>query len=417
MKKRILLIPDSDYLSNPIYLALGKLDNSRLNITYLNPSFPITRGSKKKNYSTSSIKNSFDQYESIDEHYFDFFHEYFNKSIFSKINNVHRFIKEYGDYVSTFYKIFDHLEPAAIVLTSDKTTTGVISNAWAAENNVPVIIIQSAFIEGSKVNVLRRIKRYCLYTVMNIVLKLPYVPRQFKYGHENDENYMCVWGTHTLNYFKARGVNDRLIITGNPVFDSYSMDNDAHNEAIESQAKNRPIVSIFTTPYEEILTKKQENIVLETFKSLISNNHQWFFVIKIHPRQRSIAYEQLLASNPHENYCITDTSNIAEVFGSSDVQISLFSYTSFQAVIAGVPIILFKDEYIKHHDNFNNEVELRANNLGELENAIILSFRDDYKEEYKSKRQQYLDTRLHSLDQKSSERVINNINKIISTHI
>jgi hypothetical protein len=416
MKKQILLIPDSDYLSIPIFVALTKVRDSRTSLIYMNPSFPVSKEGKSDSYRTEAIRESFHQYETIDIYYFNFFLEYFNKSIFKKIVNLPHVVVKYRNYSRAVFNKFDSLHPDAIVLTSDKTNIGAIANKWAARNNIPIIIIQSAFMEGGKVGLLKKVKRLALFTLINRLLQTPYAPRQFKYGHESDRSYVFIWGSYFQEYFlkKAR---DRIIITGNPIFDNYSNGVNLRNEKIDSLANNKPVISIFTMPYLNVLNKKQEKIVSETYRQLIVGNPEWYFVIKTHPRERKGFYERLLENNRTSNYHITNTGDISGVLGSSDVQVSLFSYTSFQAVIAGVPIILFKDEYIKHHDNFNNEIELRANNLIELENAIILSLSDDYKEEYKSKRRQYLDTRLHSLDRRSSERVINCISDITSAHI
>ena len=413
MKNNILLIPDSDYLSNPLFLELAKVQNRNLQLIYLNPSIPLTKGSKKENFCSQDLISSFDQYEKFDDYYFDYFKDYLNKSIFNKFIAFPKFVTNFRNYIEKVFGSFEKLSPSAIVITSDKALIGIIANHWAAKSETPVIVIQSAFLEIEKVSFFKKIKRFLIYLIMNRILKLPFESKQHDYGHENKKNFVFIWGEYFQKNFKNDKIGERLRLTGNPLFDKYSKSDFTRSKLIDELADKKPVVSIFTTPYLDILNKAQEEEVAETYKHLINGNPQWFFVLKIHPRQDTRFYERLLESSKCANYLITKTINIDEVFYSSDVQISMFSYTSFQAVIAGTPIIMFKDEFINFHDSFNNEIELRANNLSELEKSISYAITPEFKEEFRRKRIKYLNSRIVAMDGKSSERVLHEIEKIV----
>ena len=101
------------------------------------------------------------------------------------------------------------------------------------------------------------------------------------------------------------------------------------------------------------------------------------------------------------------------LFGRADVHVSVSSYSSFEAVIFGIPIVLIKRDLITFFDHFNNEIELRANTPEELSKHLRRCITEEYKEEFKMKREKYLESKLGYLDGKSGERVVTGIEEIM----
>ena len=104
-----------------------------------------------------------------------------------------------------------------------------------------------------------------------------------------------------------------------------------------------------------------------------------------------------------------------KLYKVSEVQVSVFSASSFEAVVAGVPIILVDPEdFYKTDDFFQRKVELRATNLEELDFSLTTVLSPGYSEEFRVKREKYLKDMIGWIDGKAHKRVADTIIKIIN---
>ena len=97
-----------------------------------------------------------------------------------------------------------------------------------------------------------------------------------------------------------------------------------------------------------------------------------------------------------------------------DIQISVASFSSFEAAATGLPIIIIRPESdIIFPDHFNNDIEIRVTEINEIKNAIELALTEEYWESFKEKRLHYFNKTLYSTDGQSSKRVADKIKLLI----
>lgn len=413
-RKRIILIPDASYLSNPIFIGIGRKSGPELLTIYLNPNFPFSRYEKDENYSDLEDKQIFDEYTNIDKKFFNSFKgTLFKRNIVQKLISFWTFIFLFSKYNRKFKDKLNSIKPDAIVMTSDVSVVNLIVNKWATGNNVPVIVVQSAFLEIVKPTFKQEVKRLFFHTFFNVILQLPFERKQFKYGHESDNCYLFLWGSFFAGDFEKLKANNRLRITGNPAFDLLFNESNIPDEDLLRLAKGKPIITIFTHKLEGVLSEIEIQEVENGYREIINNNKNWFFIVKIHPRESDSKYINLFHPIKSDNFIITKEITVKSILSVAKVHITVFSFSSFEAVLSGVPIILFMRDLVSHFDAFNNEIEFRSNSLSELKKHITEAISTEFRSEFTRKREMYIGSRLSSTDGKSSERVLQEIEKIV----
>ena len=114
------------------------------------------------------------------------------------------------------------------------------------------------------------------------------------------------------------------------------------------------------------------------------------------------------------NYRIVKDIDLHDLYQITDVQVSILSYSSFEAVVLGVPIVLVNpDNRLKLFDYFDSEIALSANTADELSAHLKRCLTDEYIEEFRTKRKKYLESRLDYLDGRSGKRVVEKVEEII----
>lgn len=417
MKKKVLFIPGLSYLSNPIFCSICNTNNGFFQTIYLNPNFPFSKKDIIDNYQSKEIRKSFDQFIEINHSDFDYFKQNIHNSNFiNKIKNLPVFIKKLKNYKVLLHDELKRIQPAIIVVDTDLSTVSLILNKWAIKNSVPVIIMQSAFVNLTKSSFYKKLKNGMFYLLINKIYNIPFVGRQMYYGNEFESNYIFIWGNYFKKIIRNKRVTKQIRIVGNPLFDDidYNLNEKMYNKsAILKKSDNRPIISIFTQILSGLTSNNEVKEIENSYYKIINNNPQWFFILKVHPRESIDKYKSIFSKINGNNYLITQSIDNKEIFYFSDVQISVFSYSSFDAVLHNTPIILFRIDKINATDSFNNEIELRANNLSELENCIKKTLSKDYQKEFHLKRKKFLKSRINLKDNKSVGRVMTEIKNIL----
>jgi hypothetical protein len=88
------------------------------------------------------------------------------------------------------------------------------------------------------------------------------------------------------------------------------------------------------------------------------------------------------------------------------------SYTSFEAVVAGVPIIIIHPEFINFFDQFQGDVELLAYGTEMFNRALKISLTSFYRKAFSAARKEYLNKKLTYFGN-SAEITANTIKKVI----
>lgn len=405
MKRNIIFVPTYYYLSHPLFFSISeKLSNYRK--IYFNTKERNLWIFNKKGIKKDEVLSYFDYYCEINNE-----RDYKN----SKFRILQK-IFEHKRYINNIKNILNEIKPIAIITTSDMSYSARICNQWASKNNIPVIIIQPSFLnfKMTDYNLKKRVK----YLLFNKVLNIPLLRKQVYFGNENKKNYLFLWGEYFKRYYKGKPIYNNIYITGNPVFDkyftNYKKGKDVFYEIL-GILSDKKVITICTQEIDTIFGVDAFTNLIDMYKSVIADTEELFFIIKVHPREDIEKYIKAFRGLDKSNYKIVKDINLYDLYKITDVQISVSSYSSFEAVVLGIPIILVNlDNKFKLFNYFNNEIELRANTAEELSKHIRRSLTEKYKDKFKIKRKKYLKSRLYSLDGKSGERVVMKIEEIVT---
>jgi len=407
MKQNIIFIPTYYYLSNPLFFSITE-KISKYEKIYLNTK-ELWKYNKGK-IDRDEILKYFDKYYEIGQ--------IFNQK-YNKLSKLKKFI-EMKKFIKNFKNILCELKPVAIITTSDMTFSWKICNQWARKNNVPVIIIQPSFFDFKKNN--HNFKRRIKYLVFNKILDIPIFGRQDYIGNEDKNNYLFLWSEYFKQYYKNKSVYDNIYITGNPTLDKYLTAYEKKNDTyykILNISPNKKIVVFCTQDIDKMYGIDDFTVMIKLLKEIIADNKEVYFVIKVHPREEIEKYNRALKEIDKKNCKIVKNVDLYKLYEITDVQISFASsYSSFEAIVLGIPIILInpKNKY-EFIDYFNNEIELRASTSIELSSQIRKCLTEKYMSEFKFKRSKYLKSRLTYLDGKCGERVVNKLEEIMQNYL
>lgn len=409
MRKRIVFIPSYYYLSHPLFFNVVEKISDYEKV-YFNTKDPVSWEYNKKRIKKEDILKYFDTYYEVNKEmgYKD-----------SKNNKLQKFY-EIKIYIKKIKEILDGIKPVIIIATSDMFFAARVFNQWANINNIPVIIIQHVFLDFKKnsYDLKQRIK----YLLFNKVLNIPLCRRQTYYGNEdNNNNYLFLWGEYFKRYYKGKAIYDNIYITGNPACDKYFTVYRKKNYTyykILNISPDKKIVVFCTQVIDKMFGNKAFTKVISIIKRTVVVNKKYYFIIKVHPREDIEKYKKTFRDLNENNYKIVKNMNLYDLYKITDVQASVSSYSSFEAVASGIPIIIINpNNKLKVFDPFNNEIELRASTSEELNDQLKKCLTEEYKKEFKFRRRKFLKSRLTYLDGKCGERVADKIREIIQKHI
>lgn len=285
-----------------------------------------------------------------------------------RAHNIIKTIKSVRKLRRHVIERMNFLNPDAIVATSDMG--GLITrlcNEWAVKYKRPFFIMQPSFLEVAPETVKERVSRLMIYSLFNKLLKTPIGKRQHYACNERKTNYNLLWGPEFANQVKSKRVAQNTFYVGNPLLDKFA------NVKVRIDVKN-PFAVICTQPYDKLadmgilkLHQALEMIVMLT--QMVIQNPNVYFYIKVHPSEDERKYEKLFkeADVNTDNFQIRKDMPIQEMLKLVDVQISMSSYTSFEAVVAGVPIIILHPEFV----NFFNQFEGIGQNVSDIEHFNV----------------------------------------------
>jgi len=309
------------------------------------------------------------------------------------------------------------LAPDAIVTTGDGgTCINRYCNIWAQKNNVPFIVVQPSFIADSREKQ-RTCKERIGHLLFNTLLRIPLSPGKKVFGGEQSGNYLFLWGEFFKNFYQGLEIEKNIYITGNPAFDrifsSRSEDKPTEDIGLNIPEK-KPVVLICTQPLDRLLNEDIFACTNKMYRFIIEQNLGLFFIIKVHPREQVGKYNKIFNGLKTKNFTVTGKLDLHSILRIADVQISVSSFSSFEAVVFGVPIILVNpSRQITFPDYFNSRIELTAYTPEELDKNLKKSIAREYIEEFETKREKYLKSRLGYLDDKSSQRTVEKIEQLV----
>jgi capsule polysaccharide export protein KpsC/LpsZ len=199
-------------------------------------------------------------------------------------------------------------------------------------------------------------------------------------------------------------------MVGNPLLDKFA------TKKVNIDVKN-PFALICTQPYDKlvdmgILKSHQALEMIVMLTQIVIQNPDVYFYIKVHPSEDIKKYEGLFLGVDTGNFQIRNDITVQEALKLVDVQISMASYTSFEAVVAGVPIIIIHPEFINFFDQFDYNISFAAKSMFEFNKYLQYSLEPQYRQAFAMDRNNYLNKKLSYFGH-SAEITANTIKKVI----
>jgi capsule polysaccharide export protein KpsC/LpsZ len=271
--------------------------------------------------------------------------------------------------------------------------------------------MQPSFLEVAPEKWKERISRILIYVAYNKILRTPIGRKQHKYGCERKTNFLLLWGIDFANQIKDIAIARNTFMVGNPLLDKFA------SKKVKIDVNNTTAL-ICTQPYDKlvemgILKSHQASEMYLMLLNIVNQNPDVHFIIRVHPSENPKTYVDLLSYNKNNNCTIEhNVRSMHEALEHVDVQISMASYTSFESVVAGVPIIIIHPEFINFFDQFKGEVELRADCVECFNLELQTALRPWYRQAFTAARKEYLNKKL-SYFGNSAEITANTIKKVI----
>lgn len=409
---KVVLLPNYYYLSKTLYKKIASAGKD-IQWIFLDTKDPRFYNYNKVNLDAAEIKE-YAKYIEIDSKFVDM--------LFST-KRIIKNIKNYRAYKKAILTKLKEINPDAIVSLNDNGHFSIrLVNKWCDMNEIPFILMQPAFLSFTKSQQhwVYRLK----YFLFNKVLGLPLYSRQPWYGLEYDSNYVLLWGKFFENqyqkYLNKKPINS--YITGFPNFDNITIEKEKQITVFEQRLNvsvgNRKVILICTQNMDLWFGAGSNDKINAIYFKTIMKNPDYFFILKIHPRESSEYYQQCYQKLDKNNYTLIQDYDICELLQIADIHVSISSFTSFEAVVYSVPIILLSlnskiinNKYETALDVLD-EIAYHVNTEDSLSKKIQELISKEHSEKFKTKRANFLSKRLYKLDNMSSDRVVKIIKKL-----
>lgn len=178
--------------------------------------------------------------------------------------------------------------------------------------------------------------------------------RKFVSGRTIDRlwDVACVAGPASKALFMSSGIpEDAIVVTGQPRYDSFASicTPQEKNPVVERLGldKDAPVVAVATQPFVEdgLWTAAQRTRFLElVVTAVLEAGGQP--LIKLHPRETGVAvYRSLLSELTDARVPIVkDEVNLATLLTACDALLTVRSTIGLEAMMLGLPVIVFEDE-------------------------------------------------------------------------
>lgn len=409
---KLVFIPSFDYSSIPLFINIAKNADASIDSIYLDLSDPFLYYTNNKDI--NALSDYFNAIQSMEFTDYTFLNKYLKKNIFYKIFQFSHFISKLNGYQKKVISTISCLSMDAIVATSDSTFSSAIVNKWAVKNKIPFIIIQPTFIDTPKLQLLKILKSKILYFILNKLFSIPLMNRQNIFGNEYSSNYLFLWGKKFQSMYKDLPIKNHIKIVGNPVFDELRDNSFRNMDKINKIFFGKKVITICTEALQYTI-KGNIDWINKIYIEVVKNNVDLFFIIKIHPRDNKEYYHSIFQRINQSNYCIIHDLSLYDVYKFTDIQISVNSYSSFEAVVCGIPIILFNKKLLSSCDYFEGEIELNAHSPDDLNKMIRTALSEEYQKIFSIKREHFLHSIIGETDGNSAKKIIKEIENIITS--
>ncbi len=287
------------------------------------------------------------------------FWNYFMKNMENELRR-----QEYANFAGGINKFIENESPSYLVLYDDIMFHARTAAIACKKAGIPTVLVQHG--ATVKKDLLTK------FTIGNFV-----------------SDKLCVWSDDIKKWIeKHRTPAGKIIVTGNPLYDSYKKKN--NNEKYDMVFATRPFLEEDSSMSRNEYIKFLENIKEKTKEKKI--------IVKPHPRDDKNLYKSM-------GFEVTD-KNIEECMEMSKTMMTFTSTVIFEALLQGKNVICLNKLVDKAHATIldNKKFIHMPATIEELDVNFIN--KTDEKDIEK-----FLETHLFKLDGKSSERIKNVIEK------
>jgi len=305
-------------------------------------------------------------------------------------------------YKKCVLNILHKINPCGIIACSDMSLSSRILITYCKSKCIPFFIMQPSFIESGFLHNRKGLLDNFKYFFVNKILRIPIYRRQNLFGNEDKLTHLILWS----KFFNRNPKRRRTYFVGNPAFDVILRD-----FSLKRVLKGRIVIcSQVVELYGVDIFHKINKIYDKAIKSFPEK----IFYLKLHPRESFNKYNNIFNKDEHPNLKIIKNKDLYEIFKLCDLQISAFSFTTFEAAAIGLPVITINPGIkINIVDLFREEIDLRVSSIDNIVDAIEYALSEEYWEIFVKKREKYFKKVLTYIDDKSGQRAAELIIKIL----
>lgn len=260
------------------------------------------------------------------------------------------FFRNYRRYIKELVLKIKDINPEYIVITSDMTFNYRIIKKYLP--SIKVIIIQPCFLDFRK----RELKFQSLVKkIVNSMLGNTLLPRQPYFGLESvKKDNLLLFDERFLSFYENKREN--LFQITNPAFLRLNNRIKCIN-SLEIKNKlnidyNMNVVIIYIADYTTIHGPEVQKYMENAYKELIKkHSKKFFFIIKNHPRAGVLNFERNFNDIDNILFLNSEIDN-DDLLSIGDINISINSNASLQAIVSGMLTINFLPLSLKDNEHF-----------------------------------------------------------------
>ncbi len=383
MKRKIIYNVSYDYLSVPVFNSYSKILGK--DYKHVLDYFPDPFITQDNTNIWKKIEDSFFDEVLIND--------------FSEINLINELLKEQR-YIKNYLKIIYYLKkfkskvlnllseisPDIIVVTSDLSFISRIFSEYSKDRDIPFILIQPSFLLSPHKSKYKKLRGKILYYLFNGMLGIPLFNRQEQWGDESRDSIKLIWGDKFKGLIKSENVH----IVGNPAIRNYQNIDYTNGKIIKAKLgikSETPVITICTEGFGGMIDEEQVNNI---YKETIINTPEYHFIIKVHPRDEISFYEKYFTGTGINNISVINEIPLLDIYSFTDVQLSVNSYSSLEAILCGIPVILVKRELLNQVNYFDDAIILNSNDTFSLKQNLKRCLNEEYKNEFMNNREKFI---------------------------
>jgi len=209
------------------------------------------------------------------------------------------------------------------------------------KEDISVVTISNQNVVKSKVAAIF----FKLINIPTIYIPHASVPIDEQIMFKKHLSYLALWGEKDIEFYKNQlgMVSEKLIITGNPAFESFYTKTLKEINEVNDMFSNRIYkfnidefnILLATNTYDLASNKELLTTTVNSLKklNLIEN-----LIVKLHPSETGLNYKPIFKSLKVNPIMVRDY-NILELIKSSDLLISCISSITLETMIIGTPVI------------------------------------------------------------------------------